>query len=183
MIEFSDERVSGPITLPWYIMEIQLGQRVARLSTGAEADWGDINFESGGIKKGGFAVDGNSLRVSLINDDYSMTSDALRCVYHGGRVQAWSAPKRPDVLLAYLPYGYAEAGYEEATAESEPEKVFDGLISEITEIGEVIGLIATRQRLGGFPSARLSPPLVNHVASHGAKITFNNTIYVVEQRR
>lgn len=182
MVTFDDYKVSGPITRPWYVIELRLGQQTVRLSTGDEAEWGDDLFEAGRIEENGFEVDDDSLRLRLINDDFIYSAAALRGDFHGGEVHAWYTPKDASHLIRFLPDDYVMEGYEDLPTPVVPIAVFSGTISEITQIGKVIGISALRRKLGGFPSVRIVPPFANHVATPGTKLTLNNTIYLVEKR-
>lgn len=184
MVDFTDYSVSGPITRPWYVVEMQLGQETVRFSTGDAADWDEAEFPSGlTAKENGFEVDDDSLRIQLINTDFKYSAAALRGDFHGGEISAWYAPRDARFMRTVLASpGYVEPGYEEAPEDITPTLVFSGKISEITQIGKTIGISALRRKLGGFPSVRIVPPFANHTAAPGTKITFNNTIYLVEKR-
>lgn len=182
MVDFTDGKIAGVVTRPWYVIDVQLGQRMYHLSTGGAANWYDKEYQAGRIAEKGFTADDTELSLRLINENYQFSAAALRGDFHGGLVQAWYAPRAADALKRFYPEGYVEKGYEKGDMAEEPSLVFSGRISEITEIGTSIGIRAMSKKIGGFPSVRIMPPIANFTAPAGTKITYRNRIYLIEKR-
>lgn len=182
MVDFDDSKVSGEITRPWYLVEIHLDERVLRYSSGGIADWGDKTFFADGLAENGVKVSADSLRLSLSNDDFEWTERAMNGGFHGKRLICWTAPADTQILSAVIGPGYVQPGYQMEPSPIIPKLVFDGDVSAVDDISQTIGIVANTQRLGGFPSLRITAPFANHTAMPGTKFTFNNVIYTVERR-
>lgn len=182
MVDFTDSKIAGEVTRPWYVVDVQLGQRMHHFCTGGPATWKGKNYEADRIVENGVLVDDMTLRLRLNNEGYGLTGAALRGEFHGGQVSVWGAPRAADALKRFYPVGYVKSGYEKGNIAEEPFLLFKGKITEVPEIGLAIGLVATRKHIGGFPSIRIMPPLANHTAPAGTKITYHNRVYIVEKR-
>lgn len=182
MVDFTDGKTAGSITRPWYVIDVRLGQQMYHFSNANAADWDGREYLSGFITPDGVLVDEASARIRLSNDDYRWTAQGIRGELHGGELRVWYVPRAADTFRRFYPKGYVKEGYEQGDRTEEPRLAFAGKITEVPEIGTSIRLVSSRKNIGGFPSMKIMPPLANHTAPEGSKITYHNRIYIVDKR-
>lgn len=176
----NDSPLANTITKPILLIQLRLGFETVYLSTGEDADWGDITFKGGEIAPDSITYDGNSFSVGIDNPNYKRTRDALLNRFLGGEIKVWevSGPTTP----AYLPYGYVEQGYEEGSISPTVSFLFEGEITDTPRADHILQVTSTRSRRGTFPRVRINTPLANFTARSGTTISVSGRIYTVTQR-
>lgn len=173
------ERISGPVTRSWFIVDITLDAEM-HLATGGEAFWGETEYIKGHAKN--LREGQNSISLSVLNEGGRFTMPSILGSYQRKPVKVWSVPAGKGNTSPLLEEGYVEDGYYEEPDFIVPLLVFSGHISEVRANDGYLDIVATRSAARRTPRLRVVPPFANWVAAPESVINFNGRVIRIRSR-
>lgn len=173
------ESLAGPITRPWFIVDVWFGAPL-KLSTRGAAEVDGAAYVGGVIVDSG--ADWETCVISLPNVDGALTDVAMTGAWVGAAVRV--------AHVAHLDGGYMDPDYVDDQDDYvdpyafEPLDVFVGVLDAATDIFPRVRLQCVRAGARSIyvPGIRIAPPVANHCTPAGTLITFDGEIYRVEAR-
>lgn len=171
----------GTTTTPQFLIDIDLDQPY-HFSTFDEREFNGETYVPGFVRLGRY--DNDQCDLSIWNDGYRHTQNALGGVYQLAPITVWWAyGPRPDPH--YVSPGYWQPGY---TADPdmtlpEPMIVFKGFVYAFPQVDAWLSLVCRRHAPKLYPGRRLRPPFANFTPSAGYTIQFDDQVLKIEGRR
>lgn len=182
MIDLTPEQegaVSGPITEPQYLMQIDLDQPYF-WSTRQNATFNDDQFVRSELQLG--QITNDTANFQFRNEGCKFSAAAEDGVFHRNRVRIWWA-YGPKPGVYYVDPGYWDPGYtvEPDSDVPDPILLFDGLIYSMPVIDDWISVVARRTAPTLFPRKIIRPPIANHLPSPGYSVAFDGAILQIQE--
>lgn len=164
---------------PCYLIEIELDEVLHLTTRDGGYEYDSITYVGGKVQ--GLQVSQERASFGLINEDYKYTTPALLGAYQRAPVKIWWTDGR-NQLQPLIEPGYVDDDYYIIPDQIDPILIFDGHVTQFSQITSVLGVVATRSAARRYPTLRVLPPIANFVKPEGSIIQFGNTIFRLEPR-
>ena len=175
---FQSRVIEHDITAPGYLVDITLDAQMF-LSSRGDVSLGGVSWAAGELQINSVSSDVAELRIH--NPGYKFTTDAMRGAFVRNTVKIYMANRADGGLLPpYVTPGYWPDNYVIQSTTVNPFLIFDGLVSEITDIDEWITVRAVRLPPNRFPRRRLRAPIANFLPASGQVVQWQGETYRIE---
>lgn len=172
------EALAGPVVEPCFLIEIELDD-VMHLSTRQRFEYGGITYEPGLVQ--GLQISQSEASFGLVNKNFQHTTPALMGSYQRAPVKIWWTEGH-EMSHLLVEEGYFDEGYYDPDNRASPTLLFQGNVTQFTQITSILGVVATRSAARHFPTKRVLPPIANFVRPEGTVIQFGNYTFRIDPR-
>jgi len=159
---------TSPAQRPAYLVELNFST-VIRLCTRGQVDWNGFMWYQGGCQVGQFAIGQagvQTVAISLANNSFAYSKIVLGETASGKRVRIWK-------LFGEPPYSVSDASL-----------VFNGLIDDVPELGDVVTLncATANARTLLVPNITIGLPYFTNMPRAGQVIYWGDESYELQPR-